>query len=233
LIEVGQHEVLEADPVRFPLGVRLGSLGHSHEKVAMPLAVTDRNDAFGGRVGIPARSDEEPVLVEKCVDVTSDANASVTQKDEVVADAFELGDDVRGQQYGEVAGRDGVDEGLHEVPAREGVETGYRFVEDEQSGPFGQRQGKSYLGLLSAGELAGSVFQWDVQLFESVFGEGLVPAGVEGTSQVQQVGDGEGAVEGVVLGDEPHLCQPGRPVDADRLAVQAHDAFGGAQQADC
>jgi hypothetical protein len=71
--------------------------GHPDQQVAVPVPVRGGDD--GGDVVrlIVARSDQDPVAVEQGVDTAGEPDGAVAQQDEVVADPFEFGDDVRGQ----------------------------------------------------------------------------------------------------------------------------------------
>lgn len=72
------------------------------------------------------------------------------QDDEVVADAFEIGDKVRRQQDAHAVLGHGPHERLQELPPGEGIETGDRLVEYEELRALGNRQGERELRPLAA-----------------------------------------------------------------------------------
>jgi len=68
----------------------------------------------------------------------------------VVADALQLGDDVRGQQHGEAVGGDRVHQRAQKVAAGQRIQVGHGLVQDQQPGTLGQRQRQRDLGLLAS-----------------------------------------------------------------------------------
>jgi hypothetical protein len=64
------------------------------------------------------------------------------ENDQVVADPFEVGDQVGGQHDAEALLGDRLHQALQELPPGERVQAGDRLVEDEQFGPLGHRQGE-------------------------------------------------------------------------------------------
>ena len=61
----------------------------------------------------------------------------------MVADPFQVGDYVGGQQHGQFAVGDGIDQGLHELAAGERGEAGHRFVQHQHPWSFGHREGEA------------------------------------------------------------------------------------------
>jgi hypothetical protein len=96
---------------------------------------------------------------------------------------------VRGEDHRDVEFGDERHEVLQERAARERVEGGDRFVEDEQLGPFGGGEGEGELGLLAAGEPPGLLGGVEADLRDAGLGEAAVPGGVEVLPQPQVVGD--------------------------------------------
>ena len=94
-------------------------------------------------------------MASSVVDVAGDLHARVDQHDQVVADPFQVGDQVRGEHDAELVLGDGLHQVLQELAPGERVEAGDRLVEDQQLGPLGDAEGQGELGALAAGELAG------------------------------------------------------------------------------
>jgi hypothetical protein len=72
------------------------------------------------------------------------------EHDEVVADPFQVGYQVRGQHDAELVLGDGLHQALKKLAAGEGVDGGDRLVQDQQLGTFGDAQGERELGALPA-----------------------------------------------------------------------------------
>src|SRR5207249_513939 len=122
--------------------------------------------------------------------------------DQVVADAFQVGDQVRGQDHAGLLLGDELHQALQKFAAGQWIEAGHRFVEEQQVGPFGHGEGQGELGALAAGELAGLLPRVQVEPPDPVGGQLVVPARVEVGAEAQVVGDGQVRVGGRVLGDE-------------------------------
>ena len=133
--------------------VRLpGGAGRLHERVA-PL----------DRRGVLARADQDLMLGQHRVNVAAQLDPGRGQQDEVVADPFEIGDQMRGQHDGEAAVGHRVGQDGQEVPPGERVERGDGLVEQQQPGLLGQRQRQRHLGPLPAGQRAHGLVKRDVQ----------------------------------------------------------------------
>jgi hypothetical protein len=92
---------------------------------------------------------------EQLLDLSGGLDAGGGEHDQVVADPFYVGDQVRGQHDAHLVLGGGLDQVLQEVPAGERVEAGDGFIEDQQLGPLGDGQGQSELGALPPGQLPG------------------------------------------------------------------------------
>jgi hypothetical protein len=80
----------------------------------------------------------------------SQPNAGGDEDDQVVADAFEVGDQVRGQHDADALIGNDLHQALQELPPCERVEPGYWLVQDQQLRPLGHRDGQRQLRPLSA-----------------------------------------------------------------------------------
>ena len=129
----------------------------------------------GSVARVPARAGEPVVGGEERVEVAGELHARGDEHDQVVADALEVGDQVRGQHDAELVLGDGLHQVLEELAPGERVEAGDRLVEDQQLGALGEPEGERELGALAAGELA--------RLLREVEAEPLDPAAREAASQ--------------------------------------------------
>ena len=108
---------------------------------------------------------------EECLDVAGDPDLGVDEDDEVVADAFEVGDDVRGEQHADLVLGDGLHQYLEELTSGERVQAGDGLVEDQQLGPFRESERESELRALAAGQLAGLLVRVEAETVDPALGE--------------------------------------------------------------
>ncbi len=87
---------------------------------------------------------------EHGIDVAADLNPRGGQQDEVIADPFDVRHQMRGQDDGQPARRDGVGERAEEMPPGERVQGRERFVEQQDLRPLGQRECEGHLSALAA-----------------------------------------------------------------------------------
>ena len=127
-----------------------------------------------GRVA--ARAGEPVVGGEQVLDVAGDPHPGVDEHDQVVADPFQVGDQVRGQHHADAVLGDGLHQVLQELAAGERVEAGDRLVEDQQLGPLGHGQGQRELGALSAGQLARPLARVQAELLDPAPGRDRRPS---------------------------------------------------------
>ena len=148
------------------------SLG-ADEHGGLPVGVAGGDHVLVGRqrAGVAARSGEPVVRGQQRVDVAGELHARVDQHDQVVADAFEVGDQVRGQHDAELVLGDRLHQVLQELSPRERVEAGDRFVEDQQLGALGDAQRQGELGALAARQLPGPLREVQAE----PLGSGRVP----------------------------------------------------------
>ena len=96
---------------------------------------------------------------------------------------------------------------LQKLPPGERVEAGHRFVEDEQLGPFRDRQRERELGPLAAGELAGPLARIEAELADAALGQLVVPARVEPRAETEVIVNGKPRVGRGVLGHEANPAE--------------------------
>ena len=125
----------------------------------------------------------------------------------MVADALEVGDDVRREDHGHAGLRDDLHHRLQELAPRERVERGDRLVEQQQLGPLRERERERDLRLLAAGELADLLPEREPELLDARVRERVVPGRVELAAERQRLGDREALVERMVLRDEADARQ--------------------------
>ena len=106
---------------------------------------------------VAAWSDQPAVGGEQLVDLAGELDATVGEEDQVVADALEVGDEVRGEHDADrVLGRE-LHQAAEELPPRERVEAGNGLVEQEQLRPLGDRERQRELRALPARERTGTL----------------------------------------------------------------------------
>ena len=122
-------------------------------------------------------------------------------------------------------------DGGEELATGQGVEVGYRFVQQQQLGPLAQGDGQRHLGLLTPRESPYPLVERDTKSSEAVGGQRLIPSGVNPSTEVEHLSDAEVLIQGLVLGDE---TDPGELLGTSRRrAIQHGDpAHRGADQAD-
>ena len=81
----------------------------------------------------------------------------------MVADALEVGDDVRREDHGQAGLADGLHERVEELAPGQRVERGHRLVEQQQLRALGQRDGQRDLRALAAREPADRVIERQVE----------------------------------------------------------------------
>jgi hypothetical protein len=186
----------------------------------MPVSVHWRDQKWSAAAGTG-----EPVVAgQQVLDVAGDADPGGDEHDQVVADAFQVGDQVRGQDHAAAVFGDEFHQALQELPPGQGVEAGHGFIQDEQIRSFRDGQGQRELGALPAGQFPGLLGRVEAESGDPVVGQLPIPAGVGVGSEPQVVGDRQARIGGGVLGDEAHLGQlcgiRGRVAAEDRDAAR-------------
>ena len=121
-----------------------------------------------------------------------------------------VGDQMRGQHDGQPAHGHRLGQRGQELPPGERVERRDGLVEQQQPGPFGQRQRQRHLGTLAPGQRAHRLVKRDVQAAQPLpHGRG-VPAGVEVRADGDVILGGQAPVQRDLLGEEADLGQEGR-----------------------
>ena len=118
-----------------------------------------------------------------------DAHLGADEHDQVVADPFQVRDQVRGQHDGQFLLGDGLHQVLQELPPGQRVKAGHRLVQDQQLGTLGDGQGQRELGPLPAGQGAGLLAGIQVKPVDPVARQLCVPARVEARAQFEVIGD--------------------------------------------
>ena len=165
----------------------------------------------GRRVG--ARAGEQPVARDDLVDRRRRAErARVREDHEVVADALEVGDDVRREHDGDPVSLDRLHHRVQELAARERVERRHRLVEQQQLGPLRERERQRDLRLLAARELADLAVEREPEPLDPRARERRRPSvGLSLRPSFSVSRDGEAAVQRMVLRDEPDAAAAARP----------------------
>ena len=82
---------------------------------------------------------------QEIVDLVRHLDPRRHEHDEVVTHVLEVGHQVRGEEHAHAVLRDHLHQALEELATGQRVEAGHRFVEDEELGPLGHRQGEREL----------------------------------------------------------------------------------------
>ena len=116
---------------------------------------------------------------EQLFDVAGHPDLGVDQDDHVVADPFEVGDDVRGEQHTDLVLGDRLHQYLEELASGQRIEARDRLVQDQQLGPLRQPERQGELGSLTAGEVAGLLTWVEAKALDPAPRGGRVPPRVE------------------------------------------------------
>ena len=111
-----------------------------------------------------ARADEHPVAGQELLGAPRQPNRAAIEQDQVVADALEVGDQMRGEEHRQAGVRDLCHQHLEELPSRQRVEVCDRLIQHQQVWALAQRHRERDLRLLAAGELADPLPQRNVQI---------------------------------------------------------------------
>ena len=201
--EVGEHDLLEVDLVLLPAAVVDVPVG-AHEQRRLPFGVALADDVVHARDarGVAARAGQQPVARDDLRDRSVQLRGALGERDQVIADALELGDDVGGENDRDPLVDDGLHHRVQELAARERVERGHRLVEQQQPRLLGERQRQRDLCLLAAGELTDLLLRGKAETLDSRGGQLLVPARVELAPVRERLGDRQVPVQRMVLRDE-------------------------------
>ena len=158
--QVGEHALFESNPADLPRRVQDRTVS-AHNQRGLPWGVAGVDDAATGRRGgVAAGAGEHLVLAQQQLDVVAELHPSRRQQHQVVTDAFEVADQVGGDEHGQITGGDRLGQRGEEMPARQRVEGGDGLVQQQQPGLLGQRQRQSHLGALAARRRGDRPVQW-------------------------------------------------------------------------
>jgi hypothetical protein len=141
----------------------------------VPVAVGAVHHAGYPRVRAGARTGQQAVAGDQLLDRAGRPHRSPGEHDHPVADPFQLGDHVRGDDDGQGVVGDGGHQPAHEVEPRDRVEAGDRLVEHQQRRPLGQRHRQRDLRLLAAGQGLDLAFERDTEPGHAPLGRLLIP----------------------------------------------------------
>ncbi len=129
------------------------------------------------------------------------------EQDHVVAHALEVVQQVRRQDHRESAVRHGLAQRRQELAAGERVEGRHRLVEEQQAGPFGQRQPEAHLRPLAARERGDRSVQRHAQPSQALARPVGVPHGIEVGAERDVLVRAQAPVERHVLGQVSDAAQ--------------------------
>ena len=95
-----------------------------HEQCRLSLGVALLDDCLypGHSGGVAARPAQKPVRVNDLLDLPGELDTALGEYDDVVADSFQVGEDVGGEKHCQFLFGDRLEQGLQEVAAGERVE---------------------------------------------------------------------------------------------------------------
>ena len=141
--EVGQDDVLQGDLVRRPGGIGIRPLARTSKVDCRSVWLARITRRPRRRLAVVARADQLPVLGDQVFDRADELDLGGVQHDQVVADPFEVGQQVRGEQHRGARVGDAAHQRLEELAPGQGVEARHRLVEQQQPRPFGQRRARA------------------------------------------------------------------------------------------
>ena len=150
---VGEQKLLEADGIDGPGGIDDRPVGDGeHRQLAPAVALANHLAHAADRAERPPRAGQEPVRLEQLVDVPLEADAAAGQQHDVVADALDVGDDVRRDDDGRTELGDPVHQQLQQLAGGERIEARERLVEQDEPRPLAQREREREPGALAGRE---------------------------------------------------------------------------------
>src|SRR3954468_7609422 len=102
------------------------------------------------RLGVTTGPCEPVVMGQQRIYVAVYRDSSGDKENEVVTDAFQVGDQMRGQHDADALNGDDLHQRLQELAASEWIERGDRLVQHQHLRAFGDRQCQRELRTLSA-----------------------------------------------------------------------------------
>ena len=148
-----------------------------HEERGLPLGVAVLDDLIPAGRSTGRGGPGEPVVAgQQVLDLTGDPDPGGDEDDQIVADTFQIGHQVRGDDdAGAIFGGVGH-QALQELPAGEGIQARHRFVEDQQLRSLRDGHGQGELGPLADAEPARLLGRVQAQSGDPVFGQLRIPA---------------------------------------------------------
>ena len=141
---VGEQQVLEPDLVDRPRGVDDAAVEPCEQRhLAAAVALPDDLLDAGDPAERPGRAGQEPVRRDQLLDAALEPDMSLAQEDDVVGDALDVRDHVRGDHHGGLQLGDTVHQQLEELTCRERVEPRERLVEEQQGRALPERHRES------------------------------------------------------------------------------------------
>src|SRR5437762_3452922 len=200
----------------------------------LTVGVTDLDDLAVGWVlsGATGAADEN-VRAHQLVGIAGDAHASVYQDHDVLADALDVGEDVRREDHARAVFGHDAHELLEQLEARDRIEVRDWLVEKQHLGPLAERERKRHLGALSGRKRPHRTVERQAEVLDARERVGVVPSRIEPASDLERFGDREAQMKRAVLGNEPDpreeryaLSPRVEPEDADASRGRAMESDG-------
>lgn len=146
------------------------------------------------------------------------ADDAVVEDGDVVGDGFDLVEQVAGEEDGDAAALQEVDDVAEEVFSGDGVQAERGVVEDDQFGMVAEGQQEGEAGVLAFGEGLDFGILREAEQVGEFIGEGRVPIRIEACDPFDDPADGHPAVHLLVFG---HVADALADVEGVFEAVQA------------
>ena len=152
LTDVSEDEVLEPHLLNGPGGIEDRPV-RSDQHGRLPFGVALVQDLGHARhpPDLDAWTADQPMVPQQSVDVAGHLRPGRGEQDQVVADALEVRDEVRGQHHGDPILRHALHQDLEELSASKRVQAGQGLVQQQQFGTLAQGQRQRNLRSLPAG----------------------------------------------------------------------------------
>ena len=174
----------------------------------LTVGVTDLDDLAVGWVlsGATGAADEN-VRAHQLVGIAGDAHASVYQDHDVLADALDVGEDVRREDHARAVFGHDAHELLEQLEASDRIEVRDWLVEKQHLGPLAERERKRHLGALSGRKRPDRTVERQAEVLDTCERVGVVPSRIEPASDLERLSDREARMKRAVLGDEADARQ--------------------------
>src|SRR5205814_9805531 len=142
----------------------------------LTVGVTDLDDlAVGWVLSGATRAADENVRANQLVGIAGDPNASADEDDDVLADALDVGEDVRREDHARAVFGHDAHELLEKLEAGDRIEIRDRLVEKEHLRPLAEGQRERHLRALAGRKSPHLPVERQLEVLHACEGGGMVP----------------------------------------------------------